>query len=536
MPPPKADKAAEPGKAPAGGAEMLPPPNPGPPGEKPNTVLVPPALEEGEEGLPITLPAALKLADAQAWDIIIATQQLQVAVAQLQGANVLWLPTLQFGTDYQYHSGPIQETQGPVIQQNHSNLYAGGAPLALFPLTDAIFEPLAQRQVVRAETANIQTSRNDTLTNMAQVYFDLLEAEADLAGILDVDERAARMVTKAEGLAPGLIPEVEVARVKAAKANFEDVVELARQRWRDSSAEVARVTRLKPTVVLQPLEPPQLRMTLVAQTPRPDDLLSIAMANRPELTFEEAQAEAARERLRQERWRPLLPIIVMRGGGTVPPDAMAFGAFAGGTNGDIGHFSLRSDWDIGAYWEFRNLGLGNRALIRQRKAEYEVARSNEYRFQDLVAKEVTQAWVDVRSAERRLQSVAMELQQAELSARQNLLGLGEVKRPQAGINILVIRPLEVVAALQALQAAYFDYFGVSADYNRAQFRLYRAIGSPAQALAGHDGVCGPALPADASQIPPDAAKLPFLPEGPGGPVWPEQPAPKGRMPAPAPAK
>ncbi len=476
--------------------------------------------------MPITLPAALKLADAQAWDIIIATQQLQVAVAELQGANVLWLPTLQLGVDYQYHSGPIQTTQGPVIKQDHSNVYVGGAPLALFPLTDAIFLPLAARQVVRAETANVQTSRNDTLTSMAQSYFDLLEAEADLAGILDVDERAAKLVTKAEGLAPGLIPEVEVARVKAAKANFEQVIETARQRWRDASAEVARVARLKPTVVLQPVEPPQLRMTLVAQTARPDELLPIAMASRPELTFEEAQAEAARERLRQERWRPLLPILIMRGGGTVPPDAMAFGGFGGGPNGDIGHFSLRSDWDVGAYWEFRNLGLGNRALIRQRKAEYDVARSQEYRFQDLVAREVTQAWADVRSAERRIQSVTRELQQSELSARQNLLGLGEVKRAAGGINILVIRPLEVVAALQALQAAYFDYFAVSADFNRAQFRLYRAIGSPAQALAGHDGVCGPPLP-------PDAAKLPFFPpDEPGKLIAPEAPA----APAPAPAK
>ncbi len=70
-----------------------------------------------------------------------------------------------------------------------------------------------------------------------------------------------------------------------------------------------------------------------------------------------------------------------------------------------------------------------------------------------------------------------------------------------GINILVIRPLEVVAALQALDTAYFDYYGVMADYNRAQFRLYRAIGSPAQALAGHDGVCGPLLPLEDTATP-----------------------------------
>ncbi len=511
-PPPDPQKAAP---APPVVAEPLPQPKQVSSGPVPGEVHAP-ALEPGEEGLPITLPALLKLANAQAWDIIIAQQQLQIAVAELQGANVLWLPTLQAGLDYQYHSGPIQAVDGTVVQRDHSNMYVGGAPLSIFNLSDAIFAPLAARQVVRAETANIQTATNDTLTDMAQVYLNLLEAEADLAGILDVDQRASQLVVKARELAPGLIPDVEVARVRAAKANFEQVIETARQRWRDASAEVARVARLRPTVVLQPLEPPQVRITLVHLTPRPDELLPIAMANRPELTFEQAQAEAARERLREEKWRPLLPILIARGGGTVPPDAMAVGAYAAGPNGDLGHFRLRSDWDVGAYWELRNLGLGNRALIRQRKAEYELAISQDFRFQDLVAREVTQAWTDVLSAERRVESVREELRQAELSARQNLEGLGEVKRVAGGINILVIRPLEVVAALQALQTAYFDFFGVMADYNRAQFRLYRAIGSPAQALVGHDGVCGPPLPPPAADAPPAPPAQPEKPAEPPG--------------------
>ncbi len=461
----------------------------------PTADLPAPALEPGEEGLPISLPAALKLANAQAWDIIIATQQLKIAAAQLQGANVLWLPNIQVGTDYQYHSGPIQNSDGTISNPaNHSNLYNGAAPLALFALTDAIFLPLSQRQVVRAQDANIQTATNDTLTDMAQVYFNLMEAQADLASILYVDQEAAKLVTKAVGLTPGIIAELELNRVKAAKANFEQVVETARNRWRDASAEVTRVTRLKPTVVVQPLESAQLRITLVPLTLTPDQLISIGVANRPELTFEQAQAEAARERLRQEKWRPFLPTLILRGGGTVPPDAMAVGVYGGGQNGSLNTFNLRSDWDVGAYWEVRNLGFGNRALIRERRAEYDLARSQQYRFQDVVAREVMQAWADVRSADRRVESATRELQQADLSAQKNLAGLGQIKRVGGELNVLLIRPLEAVAALQALNVAYFDYFGVIADYNRAQFRLYRAVGSPAQFLAGHDGLCGPLLP------------------------------------------
>jgi hypothetical protein len=50
--------------------------------------------------------------------------------------------------------------------------------------------------------------------------------------------------------------------------------------------------------------------------------------------------------------------------------------------------------------------------------------------------------------------------------------------------VLIVRPQEVVAALQARAQANADFFAAVADYNRAQFRLYRALGHPAECLAG----------------------------------------------------
>lgn len=459
-----------------------------------------PTLEPGEEGLVISLPAALRLANAEAWDITIAIQQMQIAAAQLEGANALWLPTLVAGVDYQYHSGPIQNTDGTMINGTRSSLYAGGAPLAIFAVTDAIFTPLAARQEVRAQDANIQTSRNDTLTDLAQSYYDLLEAEADLASIMDVDRRAAELVKLIMEVTPAIAPTVERERSKAFKASVEQVVETARQRWRNASAEVARIARLKPTVVLQPLEPPHMRVTLVPETMTPDELLPIAWARRPELTFYEAQAAAARERQRQEKWRPFLPTLIARGGGSTPPYPMAVGTYGGGPGTDLANYAQRSDWDFSAVWTLQNLGLGNRALIRERSRELDLARTREYRFRDVVARDVTVAWSDIRSASRRLSIAERELREAELSARKNMLGVVETKRPgDAKINIQVIRTQEVVQSLQALNAAYFNYYGVTAEYNRAQFRMYRALGNPAQLLAGHDGLGGPLLPGGADK-------------------------------------
>jgi len=48
----------------------------------------------------ITLPAALRLANAHPLDIAVASERLQIALAQQQRANVLWLPAITLGADY----------------------------------------------------------------------------------------------------------------------------------------------------------------------------------------------------------------------------------------------------------------------------------------------------------------------------------------------------------------------------------------------------------------------------------------------------
>ncbi len=158
----------------------------------------------------------------------------------------------------------------------------------------------------------------------------------------------------------------------------------------------------------------------------------------------------------------------------------------GGPNGSIGTMSFRGDLDLEAVWEFKNLGFGNMALVRERQANLRLAEAQEFRFRDFVAKEVTAAWVELQAADQRTTDSEQELKQAWLSATKNLEALGETKQPAGNIVLLVIRPQEVTAAMQALVQAYYNYYGAVADYNRAQFRLYRALGNPAQQLHAAD--------------------------------------------------
>jgi hypothetical protein len=71
---------------------------------------------------------------------------------------------------------------------------------------------------------------------------------------------------------------------------------------------------------------------------------------------------------------------------------------------------------------------------------------------------------------------------AKASFDGNLKGLGETIRTGNELQ-LTIRPQEVTAALRQLLQSYISYYSAVNDYNREQFRLYHALGYPAQNLA-----------------------------------------------------
>jgi outer membrane protein TolC len=437
-----------------------------------------------DKPLPINLATALQLANARPWDIRIASEDVQSAAAKLQAANVLWVPTILGGTDFNHHDGPIQANDGTVTDNSRSSFYAGGAPLAVFGTTDAIFEPLATRQVLRAREATLQAVTNDTTLNVALAYFNVQQARADLGNALDVYQRTDALVRKTEGLVPGLLPSLELTRVRGQLDRTQQSVETARQRWRVASAELARLLRLPPDALLEPLEPPHLQVTLVPPDKQVDELIAMSWSFRPELRAYKSTVDANLAKLREERWRPFLPNVFARGAGTQTPDPLAFGFFEGGGGGAPTNGGFRDDWEVQAIWELKNFGFGNAALIHDRKAVYDQSAAQAGRIQDYVAREVAQASADVRSAAARVTQAQDELNNNLATANESQEGMGETKRVGGNIVILIVRPQEAVAAIQALLQADLDYYGAVADYNRAEFALYRALGNPAQALEG----------------------------------------------------
>jgi outer membrane protein TolC len=424
----------------------------------------------------------------------VASERIRVAAAQLDRAEVLWLPSLQLGVDYFRHDGQIQNVEGRVFGNSRSSFLAGLGPNAVFAVTDAIFGPLAARQVVRAREAAWQATANDTLQAVADAYFNVQQARGELAGAEDATRRSEELVRRTEQLAPELVPPLEVTRARAELARRRQAIHLARERWRVASAEVLRILRLDAGTLLEPLEPPHLQVALVGLQQPLDDLIPVALLNRPELEAQRALVAATLQRLRQEKLRPLVPSVLIRGAASNPGGTIATGVFGGGLNDHLGNFAWRTDIDVQLLWQLDNLGFGNRARVHEQRAENRIATLELFRVQDRVAAEVAQAYAQAVSARERMAEAMHALQYAAESAAKNFEGLGQTRR--AGeVSILVVRPQEVVAAVQALAQAYTDYYGAVADYNRAQFRLYRALGHPAQLVAAEGASC-PSPPAN----------------------------------------
>lgn len=440
--------------------------------------VVPGALPS-DRPLPINLPTALELGHARAVDVAAATAKIQVAVALLEQAQAQWLPTITMGGDYFGHTGPIQDVSTAAFNNSRNSVMLGAGvgigPAAVFTFTDAIFAPLAARQHVRAGEANRQAAVNDTLVAVTDAYFTVQQARGELAAAIETTRLTKELVARTTQLAPGVVPDLELFRAKAELARRKEADLLARERWKVASAELLRVLRLDAAAQVEPIEPPQLRIELIDPGRTVDDLIPVALTSRPELASQQAQVQATLALLQQERWRPLLPTVVVRGAST-PGGTLAGGVFQPSPNSSISGW--RADVDVQVLWQLNNLGWGNVALVHQREAEKQAATVELARIEDRIQAEVAQAHAQAQLAAERVEAAAEGLGFAQQSANKNLVALGQTKGVGAQL-VTLVRPQEVVAAIQALSQAYVDYFGAIADANRAQFRLYRALGQPA---------------------------------------------------------
>jgi outer membrane protein TolC len=481
--------------------------------------------------LPIDLRIALRLSLTSNLDIAQAREVVNQAQARRQAADVVVLPNFNLGAAYNSHEGNISKTEGNIIKANRDSLFTGGGPSLVFQSTDAIFLPLVARQVAAATEAGRQRVTDNTLLQVAESYFSVLRARRRIARISETldyltSERPSPSRAGSKGMLPLVRDVVELGGKEALRSDLARVeVEVLRRReelagavqdWYLATAELARLLRLDPETPLEPVEDFRYPLPLPGEawSERPiDELVTVALMNRPELAENRALVQAALERVRAAKFRPFLPNVAVNyawgdyGGGPNPnPNVVLPPATKGGPprvvtqpgfgpSGQIHHFAPRSDLDISLFWRLQNMGLGNLAEKREQEALHRQAILRQLQVQDRVVTEVVQAQEQVQGGRERLAITRATLFDGDgapagpvfRSLRLNF------ERIQGGEG----RPLEALDSIRGLSDTLEAYGQAVTDFERGRFRLLIALGLPAAGFIDSDKMPVPCVPADA---------------------------------------
>jgi outer membrane protein TolC len=447
-----------------------------------NLTLKAAPFEPTDVRFPINLATALRLSDARPLIVAAAQAGVWVAEAELFRSKLLFIPTLNIGFDYLRHDGGGPDfNKGIMTAPSVNFFYGGGGLVGQLSSTDALFQPLVARRALTAAQWEIQTAKNDALQQTADAYFRVTQHRGTYAGALYSVERGRELVERIDNLSKEFVPKVEVDRARNMLADLEQTAVSERQEWRVASADLTQVLRLDPRAVLEPIEHDHVQITLIDPGRRLDELMPIALVNRPELASHQAMVQSMMETIRREKWRPLLPMVMLNGFQT-PNELLQAGIFGIGPNSSMNQWKGRFDFSVQPLWQWEAMGLGNLARIKQQRGIESRAIIEFFRNQDAVAADVTRAQARVQSAAARVLQADRAMRTAIITFNGNYEGLRQTTR-LGNVLVLVNRPQEAVFALQLLMVAFNEYFTTVADYNRSQFELFHALGYPANELA-----------------------------------------------------
>lgn len=421
----------------------------------------------------IDLPTALGMVGGQHPIIGYAQWRVQEAYAQLDQAEILWLPSLQAGFSYHRHDGNYQASNGAIVDANRNSFQmgmgagatgAGTTPrpgvVAQFHMADAIFQPdIAQKNAwARGHAAN--AAQNKQLLDVAVAYIDLLQAEQDRR-ILEESRDRTRELAKltADYAASGQGLQADADRLQTELSLVNSRLSEVREQSEIASARLSQALSIANGDRIVPRDPMVLPIHLMTQDYDKATLISTGLSNRPELKEAQNLVSAACDQYKRQKYAPLIPSVLL---------GFSAGGFGGGLGSNPNSFDDRYDFDALMMWEVRNLGLGEKAARRETQARVEQAKFEKIRLLDQVAAQVNEAHAQVKHRKERMEITQKAIQTAQNSYERNL------RRIRDGQGL----PIEVLQSLRALEDASRAYLKAVTEYNESQFRLQWALGWP----------------------------------------------------------
>jgi outer membrane protein TolC len=431
---------------------------------------------------PIDLNTALRLAGVQNPQLLIARQRVVEAAAQRQLAAAQILPSLNMGTNYDSHSGALQQSNGNILSVNRSAVYVGAGAGAVAAGTVSVpgvvlqgnvavgvFGFLTSRQVVLQRQFASEAVRNQTFLQTTLAYSELLRAEGRRAVAIQVRDEAKRVAELTRAYAnAGEGRDADAHRALTELETRETDIKEAEGAMLTASARLCYVLNVDPSLRLHPTDAWVVPHPIVPDPMPVSQLIALGLLQRPELKERRAAIREAFLALEGAKLLPFSPTILI---------GYSSGGFGGGSNlvrpvfGGVGG---RSDFDVMAYWTLQNLGVGNVALINLGKARLGVTQYQQIAILDLVRAEVAEAYAKTHARFAQIATSERAVQSGTRGFREDLQRIENTVAPA----------IETINSLDLLARARYAYLDSIVDYDRAQFELYVALGQPpADALA-----------------------------------------------------
>ena len=462
---------------------------------------------------PIDLNSALRLAGVENPELNLSRQRVVEAVALRQLAAAQILPTINLGTNYDNHTGNLQQSNGNILSINRSAVFVGAGANAVAAGTvnipglfltgnvaEGVYGYLVARQVVAERGFASDAARNQVFLSVTLAYCDLLQAEGRRAVALQVRDEAAKVYRLVAAYSKvGKALQSDADRFATELARRQADVQRADGEIQVASARLCELLNLDPSVRLHPTDAWVVPAEIVPPQVPVCELIAVALLRRPELAERRIVIREALLSLKGSKVLPFSPTIIA---------GFSAGGFGGGSNlvsPVFGGFGARSDLDVVAYWSIRNMGVGNVALINLAKARMKTTQYQQIAVLDRVRAEVAEAYAKAHARFALIGTTEQAVRSATDGFRKDLT------RAEGAVGL----PIEVVDSLRLLAESRYAYLEAIVGYNRAQFELYVATGQPpADALARPvpiEGIVppgsGPTLPA--SPPPPAGSNGPF---------------------------
>jgi outer membrane protein TolC len=440
--------------------DTLPPPRPAAAG---TSVPAPPPAAPAKK-LPISLDTVFRLAQDQNVRVQLAREQVNGANAQLDVAELGWLPKLYVGPAWYRHEGGIQNEDGTLTHSSTGALFAGMELHGELDLRAYAFEKVKAERDVWQQKGELSRITNETLQQASEAYLDLLRARSEQAVARDliVSLEDLLQFVKAVNSTGGGGLAAEVATVEAELDYRRQLEQHLAQLQHAASARLLYLLGLDPCTELIPIDDHLQPFELIDASPPACDLVARALAAGPGVRELEGLLSLLQSSMDQANGPArYLPVFEVR---------MAEGAFGAGPGDDM---KWDNRWDLGlqARWDLSGLVTGK---AWQRVAESKLQQTS-LSLQDLRGKlaagvqESRQAVLSDRAqlvpAEQRIER-SREAYRLHTDIRRQV----EDKRP-------IIRELiQNIRMLHEAEHAYLDTLGA---YDKEQVRLILLLGPTA---------------------------------------------------------